>query len=306
MFTFTEGLLLGSMIGGTSTSTVLSILGCISLEEKEAGKCRLFLVLESIVTDSISIVTAMTLIRIIETPASPLIDGLKDIVFVFTIASIIGFGIGVIWVQMLNIARNRPFNYIMTIAVLFFSYIFAEQVGGPGSGALAALVFGITMTNYPILARMFNLNERVRVERRRLRGFHEEITFLIKSFLFLFVGLQMNPQTQTILIGVGIAVVIGVIRVISVSVTRMFTDLTDIEAKVSRLEFSNGLTAIVLSQLPRLVDGIQHFTDPYIYSDLIVPAVLTTALFGSLISPIIYKGGFTSQSEPEEPIEAEG
>lgn len=302
LFTFSEGLLLGAMIGGTSTSTVLSILGCINLEDKEAGKCRLFLVLESIVTDSISIVTAMTLIRLIETPQVPLIEGLKDIVFVFTVATVIGFGIGVIWVQVLNIARNRPFNYIMTIAVLFFSYIVAENIGGPGSGALAALVFGITMTNYPILARMFNLNERVRVERRRLRGFHEEITFLIKSFLFLFVGLQMKPQINNILIGVGIAIAVGAIRLISVSATRMFTDLTDIEAKVSRLEFSNGLTAIVLAQLPRLVNGPSQFTDPTIFSDLVVSVVLTTALFGSLVSPILYNRGLELEPETNEAV----
>jgi len=302
LFTFSEGLLLGAMIGGTSTSTVLSILGCINLEDKEAGKCRLFLVLESIVTDSISIVTAMTLIRLIETPQVPLIEGLKDIVFVFTVATVIGFGIGVIWVQVLNIARNRPFNYIMTIAVLFFSYIVAENIGGPGSGALAALVFGITMTNYPILARMFNLNERVRVERRRLRGFHEEITFLIKSFLFLFVGLQMKPQINNILIGVGIAIAVGAIRLISVSATRMFTDLTDIEAKVSRLEFSNGLTAIVLAQLPRLVNGPSQFTDPTIFSDLVVSVVLTTALFGSLVSPILYNRGLEVEPETNEAV----
>jgi cell volume regulation protein A len=284
------------MIGGTSTSTVLSILGCIQMEEKDAGRCRLFLVLESIVTDGISIVTAMTLIRLIETPQVPLIDGLKDIVFVFTIASIIGFGIGVIWVQMLNVARNRPFNYIMTIAVLFFSYIVAEQIGGPGSGPLAALAFGIVMTNYPAFARRFKLNERVRIERRRLRGFHEEITFLIKSFLFLFVGLQMKFNTNTILLGVGIAVMVALIRILSVQVTKMFTELSDTEVKVSRLEFSNGLTAIVLAQLPRLVNSVQNFTNPYIYSDLIVPAVLATALFGSLVSPVIYKGEFSFQS----------
>ena len=304
MFTFSEGLLLGAMIGGTSTSTVLSILGCINLEEKEAGKCRLFLVLESIFTDSISIVTTMTLIRLIETPQVPLIEGLKDIVFVLLIATVIGFGVGVIWVQALNIARNRPFNYIMTIGVLFFAYIFAEQVGGPGSGPLAAMVFGITLTNYPILARMFNLNERVRVERRRLRGFHEEITFLIKSFLFLFVGLQMKPQITNIMIGIGIAVSVGIIRLLSVTVTRMFIDLTEVEVKVSRLEFSNGLTAIVLSQLPRLVEGTQSFTDPTIFTELVVPVVLATALFGSLVSPIIYKRGLTAEAPPDELVEA--
>jgi Na+:H+ antiporter len=299
LFTFTEALLLGSMIGGTSTSTVLSILGCLTISNSDAGQCRLFLVLESIVTDSISIVTTMTLIRLIQTPEIPLSEGFKDIVFVFTIASFIGFIIGVIWVQMLNIARNRPFNYIMTIAVLFFSYILAEQAGGPGAGALAALVFGITLTNYPLIARQLGLNERVRIERRRLRGFHEEITFLIKSFLFLFVGLQMRLELVYLGIGIGIAVIIGIVRVISVFLTNMFTPLSDIEVKVSRIEFSNGLTAIVLAQLPLLVDG-GLFIDPGIFSALIVPAVLTTALFGSIIGPVLYH---KDEKAPEENIE---
>jgi len=306
LFTFTEALLLGSMIGGTSTSTVLSILGCLTISNSDAGQCRLFLVLESIVTDSISIVTTMTLIRLIQTPEIPLSEGFKDIVFVFTIASLIGFFIGVVWVQMLNIARNRPFNYIMTIAALFFSYILAEQMGGPGAGALAALVFGITLTNYPLFARQLKLNERVRIERKRLRGFHEEITFLIKSFLFLFVGLQMKLDLVYLGIGVGIAITIGAIRFISVFFTKMFTPLTEIEAKISRIEFSNGLTAIVLAQLPLLVDG-DLFTDPSIFPALVVPAVLTTALFGSIIGPILFnrqkklpEGNNESQVEVKE------
>ena len=229
LFTFTEALLLGSMIGGTSTSTV------------------------------------------------------------------------VVWVQMLNIARNRPFNYIMTIAALFFSYILAEQMGGPGAGALAALVFGITLTNYPLFARQLKLNERVRIERKRLRGFHEEITFLIKSFLFLFVGLQMRLDWVYLGIGVGIAITIGAVRFISVFFTNMFTPLTEIEIKISRIEFSNGLTAIVLAQLPLLVDG-DLFTDPSIFSALVVPAVLTTALFGSLLGPVLFN---RQKKVPEDNIESQ-
>ncbi len=287
-FTFTEGLLLGSMIGGTSTSTVLNIIECFNIEDDAAGKSRLFLVLESIVTDSISIVTTMTLLRIVQSPEIPLIDGLKDITFVFFTASLVGFTVGVIWVQILNLARNRPFNYIMTIAVLFFSYILAENIGGPGSGALAALVFGVTMTNYPLFAQRFGFKERVRVEKRRLRGFHEEITFLIKSFLFFFVGLQMNLQITYIVIGLIMAIVIGLVRFASVSITTMFIPLTDLEKKISRLEFSNGLTAIVLAQLPQLVEGTQYFTNPSIFTDLIVPTVLITALFGSIIGPRLY------------------
>ncbi|MGW8178529.1 MAG: cation:proton antiporter domain-containing protein, partial [bacterium] len=289
LFTLTEGLLFGAMIGGTSTSTVLSILGCISMSNNDAGQCRLFLVLESILTDSVSIVTAMNLIRLIGMPSVLISSGLKDIVFVFTMASLIGFGIGVAWVLLLDLARNRPFNYIMTIAVLFFSYILAEQIGGPGAGALAALVFGITMTNYPLFAKRLRLKENVRVERRRLRGFHEEITFLIKSFLFLFVGLQIKLNLSYFAFGFGIAVTIGAIRFISVYLTNFFIPLSDVEVKASRLEFSNGLTAIVLAQLPMLVDS-SHFTDPSIFSALVTPTVITTALLGSLLGPIIFKG----------------
>lgn len=288
-FTLTEGLLFGAMIGGTSTSTVLSLLGCIGLSGNDLGECKLFLVLESIFTDSLSIVTTMTLLRILQMPEVHLSEGFKDIVFVLMVGSLVGFCIGILWVQMLDFARNRPFNYIMTLAILFVCYFVGEQMGGPGTGAMSGLVFGVTMTNYPLLARRFNLKENVRVERRRLRAFHEEITFLIKSFMFFFVGLQINLSIPLFAIGIGLAALIGLTRFLSVSVTTYFTELSNMEVKVARLEFSNGLTALVLAQLPYLVEGASLFTDTGIYLDLIVPIVITTALFSSLVGPLIYQ-----------------
>jgi NhaP-type Na+/H+ or K+/H+ antiporter len=145
------------------------------------------------------------------------------------------------------------------------------------------------MTNYPLLARRFRLRENIRVERRRLRAFHEEITFLIKSFMFLFVGLQLNLRLPYFAIGIGIAIIIGILRFVSVYVTDFFVPLSQVESRVARLEFSNGLTALVLAQLPHLIEGTSHFTDAGIFIDLIVPIVITTALFGSLIGPMIYQ-----------------
>jgi hypothetical protein len=68
-----------------------------------------------------------------------------------------------------------------------------------------------------------------------------------------------------------------------------FTELSEVEVKVARLEFSNGLTALVLAQLPYLVEGAGLFTDTSIYLDLIVPIVITTALFSALAGPAIYQ-----------------
>lgn len=288
LFTLTEGLLFGAMIGGTSTSTVLAILGCMDMNASDEAECKPFLVLESIVTDSLSIVTTMTLLRLIQMPGIPLTEGFKDIVYVFTVAILVGLIVGVIWVQILDLARNRPFNYIMTIAMLSMSYLIGEQIGGPGAGALSGLVFGVTMTNYPLFAARFNLKENVRVEKRRLRAFYEEITFLIKSLLFFFVGLQFTLSSEHLAIGVGLAAVIGILRYLAVYVTNFIVPLSFLEVKISRLEFSNGLTALVLAQLPRLVEGRSLFTDPNIFVNLIIPIVITTALFGAVIGPIIY------------------
>jgi cell volume regulation protein A len=298
-FTLTEGFLFGAMIGGTSTSTVLSLLGCIGLNSNDLGECKLFLVLESIFTDGLSIVTTMTLIRILQMPGIPLSEGFKDIVFVLMVGSLVGFGVGIVWVQLLDFARNRPFNYMMTLAILFVCYILGEQLGGPGTGALSGLMFGVTMTNYPLLAKRFNLKENVRVERKRLRAFHEEITFLLKSFMFFFVGLQLNLSIPLFAVGIGLATLLGAIRYVAVYVTTFFTPLSDVEIKVAKLEFSNGLTALVLAQLPYLVDGSNFFTNTRIYVDLIGPIVITTALFSSLLGPLIYKYKKLSPSEME-------
>jgi len=303
VFRLSEALFFGAMIAGTSASTVLGIIGSIQRGKKEIGETRKLIVLESIVTDSLSIVTAMTLLRFIQTPGIPLNEAIKDIVYVFMVSVLIGFGTGVVWVQLLDLIRNRPFNYIMTLAVLFFSYILSESLGGPGAGAVAALSFGVTLTNYPLLARRFNLRENVRVERRRLRSFHEEITFLVKSFLFIFVGLEVHLSTEYLLMGLALSATIGLMRILSVNLVSGFIKLTDDEAVASRLVFSNGLTALVISQLPLIVDPAGgSFMNARIFTDLAVPIVIASSLFGSLVGPRIVRQGMSPESEQENPI----
>jgi len=261
VFRLSEALFFGAMIAGTSASTVLGIIGSIQRGKKEIGETRKLIVLESIVTDSLSI-----------------------------------------GVQLLDLIRNRPFNYIMTLAVLFFSYILSESLGGPGAGAVAALSFGVTLTNYPLLARRFNLRENVRVERRRLRSFHEEITFLVKSFLFIFVGLEVHLSTEYLL-GLALSATIGLMRILSVNLVSGFIKLTDDEAVASRLVFSNGLTALVISQLPLIVDPAGgSFMNARIFTDLAVPIVIASSLFGSLVGPRIVRQGMSPESEQENPI----
>jgi len=78
VFTLSEALFFGAMMAGASSSTALGIIGSIQRVRKEIGEAKRLLVLESIVTDSLSVVTAMTLLRFIQTPGVPLNDAVKE------------------------------------------------------------------------------------------------------------------------------------------------------------------------------------------------------------------------------------
>ena len=113
------------------------------------------------------------------------------------------------------------------------------------------------------------------------------------------MGLQFSITPAYITLGIGLATVIGVVRYASVIVTKFFVPLNLVEVKVSRLGFSNGLTALVLAQLPRLVEGSHLFTDTGIFVNLIAPIVITTALFGAIAGPVLYN----DRSKPEQIID---
>lgn len=299
LFSLPQALLFGSMTAGTGTSTVLSVLGNMQRTSPTVSEARSTLVLESIITDSLSIVTSMSLIRVIQTPGLPLSEGLRDVLYVFTMSMIIGFTMGVLWVRFLDIARNRPFNYIMTIAVLFIAYTVGEGVGGPGSGAIVSMVFGLTMTNYPLLAKRYKMRENVRVDKRKLRALHEEMTFLLKSILFLYIGLELSIIRVTLLWGLGVTALLGLSRVVSVGLTDMIAPLPGVTVSVSRLVFCNGLTALVISQLPLMVVQPGFFTDPYIYQNLLVPVIFASCIFSSLMGPFLLRRGLKKSSVDE-------
>jgi len=288
-FTLLQGMLFGSMIGGTSTFTTLEVVGNYEKVTK-LGEVKVFAMMESVITDAVSIVMAMTLIRMIMRPGALVQNALADILFVLTISTLIGFGMGVLWALILDQLRSRPFNYIMTIAAMFPTYILAEFLGGSGTGPLAALIFGLTLTNYRHLSERLGFQRKVRFEKKRLREFHEEITFFIRSFFFAFIGLIAFPSLDYALIGAEIVAILALIRLASVALTDIFVALNKEETAIMSLVFSKGLTSLVISQLPLIFDpqGL-FFPDPAIYTNLCFPIVIGTVLFGALLGPYVAK-----------------
>ncbi|KON30156.1 hypothetical protein AC482_04525 [miscellaneous Crenarchaeota group-15 archaeon DG-45] len=295
-FSLMQAMLLGSMVGGTSTVTVLGIVGGLEQLVRDMGNVKVILVMESVISDPICIVTAMTFIRMIMLPGVSIQDGLKNILFTFFISSVIGFLVGMAWAQVLDLLRNRPFNYIMTIATLFPTYILAESVAGHGAGPVSALTFGLAVANYQYLARRLGIERTVRVEKRRLREFHEEITFLIKSFFFVFIGLIVSLSREFMFYGIILVCLLAAIRYVSVTLVSAALKFSRVESIMTKLIFANGLPALVMSQLPSIYDPERlFFPAPEIYTNLCFPIVIGTVVFGALLGPMIARWRLTER-----------
>lgn len=289
-FNIWQAMLFGSMVGGTSTVTVLGIIGGLEKLISDLGDVKVVLMMESVISDPLCIVTAMTFIRMIMLGGVSFQEGVKDILFTFAVSSLIGFAVGLVWAQVLNLLQKRPFNYIMTIATLFPTYIIAESVAGHGAGPVSALTFGLSLTNYQYLTRKLGRESRVRVEKRRLREFHEEITFLIKSFFFVFIGLIVVLSKRFMFYGLLLVGMLALIRYVAVTIVSALLKFSKVESVLTKLIFSRGLPALVMSQLPFIYDPTgEVFLNPGIYTNLCFPIVIGTVIFGALVGPIIAK-----------------
>jgi cell volume regulation protein A len=155
---------------------------------------------------------------------------------------------------------------------------------------MTALTFGLAIANYRYLAKKIGVNRVVNIDKKRLREFHEEITFLIKGFFFVYIGLIVTLSIEYTIIGFGIVAVILIVRYFVATATSKLLNFTRKESVISRLIFAQGLPAFVMSQLPLIFDpNRQYFLKPEVYPDLCMPIVLGTVLFAAIAGPIIAK-----------------
>ena len=291
-----EAMLFGTMIGGTSTVTVLGIIGGLERIIRDLGNVKVILMMESVISDPLCIVSAMTFIRMIMLPGVSIQDGLKDIFSTFFISSVIGFVVGLVWAQILDLLHKKPFNYIMTIATLFPTYIIAESVAGHGAGPVSALTFGLALTNFQYLAGRLGIVRNVRIDKRKLREFHEEITFLIKSFFFVFIGIIVSLSQNFLIYGIILVAILAAIRYLAVTLVSGPLKFSNVESMLTKLIFANGLPALVMSQLPSLQDPERlYFQSPESYTNLCFPIVIGTVIFGALVGPLIAKKRLTQE-----------
>jgi len=235
---------LGAIVGGTSGAIVIPIAARMRIRPSTKS----ILVIESALTDVLVILAAITLLTIVRVGEFDAVNLAGDLAFDFLGGALIGFGVGVLWLYALQLLQKQPLSYMLTIAVLFLVAGAVELVGS--SGAIAALAFGLSIGNRGFVKRQITSVYLSGGSNDRIQRFHAEITFFIRTFFFVYMGLLFEFGTidgLQLAVGIAMLCVIVAVRWITSSAASRIGTLPQEDSSALFALMPRGLAAAVLA-----------------------------------------------------------
>ena len=264
-----DSILLSSIVGGSSSIIVFSLVRQIRVSEET----RSMLGFESALTDILSTIIAFIMFEAI-------LSGYFDLELLgatfgraVAVGLLLGLGVGIPWMFITAKLANAQHSYMLTLGILFVLFFMARSFGE--SGALTALVFGLMLGN------RYRLSRYLRFKLPEIRTddtMHSQLTFLVRSFFFVFVGLLASfGRIEYFVFGVlaVILIYVGRIFVTKVTLTKRFSLL---DRKVTTVMIPRGLAAAVLATFPLTLGLPNAEAYPQIAFFIIMMSVIITTI----------------------------
>ncbi len=264
-----DSILLASIVGGSSSIIVFGLVRQLHISDETKS----MLSFESALTDILSTIVAFIMFEAVLSGYFNL--DLLGVTFgrAIAVGLLLGLGVGIPWMYVTTKLANAQHSYMLTLGILFVLYFMAQSFGE--SGALTALVFGLMLGNRYRLSKFLKLKLP---EISADDTMHNQLTFLVRSFFFVFVGLLASfGQIEFLIFGIvaGITIYIGRIVVTKVSLTRRFSLL---DRKVTSVMIPRGLAAAVLATFP-LTFGLPNGE---IYPQIVFFVIMATVIITTI------------------------
>ena len=243
-----DSVLLGTIVGGSSSIIVFGLVRKLRISDE----AKSMLSFESALTDILSTIVAFVLFEAVLS-GNFSIDLLGETIGRAVIVGLIlGFGVGIPWMFIISKLSNAQHNYMLTLGVLFLLFFLANSFGE--SGALTALVFGLMLGNKKYLLKKL----RIKLPEHTIdNSLHTQVTFIVRAFFFVFVGLLASfGQFEYVIFGIVAAIAIYVGRII-ITKTALVRGFSKLDKKVTSVMIPRGLAAAVLATIP-LTMGLQN------------------------------------------------
>jgi len=264
-----ESILLASIVGGSSSAIVFGLVRNIKISEE----VKSMLSFESALTDILAMIAAFILFEAVLAGHFDLQTLQETLGRAVIVGLVLGFGVGIPWMYISTKFGNAQHAYMLTLGILFVLFFLANSFGE--SGALTALVFGLMLGNKSHLSRILKFKlPKIEMDDPT----HNQLTFLVRSFFFVFVGLLASfGQIEYVIFGIliTIAVFVGRKFVVKITLTKRFSKL---DRAVTNSMIPRGLAAAVLATYPITLGLPNAEAYPQIIFFIILSSVIITTI----------------------------
>ncbi len=275
-YSFNSAIIFGAILGGTSSAVVIPLVSQLDVQTET----RTSLILESALTDVLCIVIVLACVQGYQQGDFSVGKMLGSVISSFTFASFMGFAGALLWSRAIRYIRAIKYTIFTTPAFVFIIYGTAEFFGY--NGAIASLVFGISMANIEMVkgfvfkrimggpGNKLNDNEMV---------FIRELTFILKTFFFVYIGTSIIfEDSYAIVNGFILTIVLFALRLLVAKFASPPSASVYDKSVISMLA-PKGLAAAVLASIPEMV-GIPEGT---MIKNITYSVVLFTILASSVL-----------------------
>ena len=264
-----DSILLGSIVGGSSSIIVFGLVQKIRISDD----AKSMLSFESALTDIFAVIIAFVLFEAALSGEFSLDLLGVTIGKAILVGLVLGFGVGIPWMFVISKLKNAQHSYMLTIGMVFLLFFLATSFGE--SGALTALVFGLMLGKKTYFSRLL----KVKFPEDTIdNSLHNQVTFLVRAFFFVFVGLLASfAQLEYVIFGIVAAIAIYIGRII-ITKSVLVRGFSKIDKKVTSVMIPRGLAAAVLATFPLSMGLPNAEAYPQIIFFVILTSVIITTI----------------------------
>ena len=243
-------LIVAAVLGGVSASVSLPVLQTMRLR----SDLKIILTVEGAMADILSVLTVTALLN---APAGTVQLGLlaRSFAVRLSISLILGIMVGVGWAFLLPRLSDRRFWQVLTFGAVLVLFAVTEVAGG--GDLLAVLIFGLALSNLPMAQKYLSTDLGILTgqtqmgdEQAGLLAFHSELSFLVRTFFFVLVGMDIRFDrfVNEWLPIVVISAMILVARWLTIAVSRLlWRESQKMERELAFWMHPRGLITVVLA-----------------------------------------------------------
>lgn len=289
---FFVALILGTILGGTTGAVVIPVVSKMRLR----AQTKSMLIMESVITDVLIIVVALALISVVKIGEFDIPVLASELAIKFLVGAIVGFVAGAAWLFVLDKLHKQPLSYMITVAALFVVAGIVEMNPINSSGAVAALAFGLSIGNRQFVKKRLTTLALTTLNEEHIHHFHTEITFFVRTFFFVYLGLAFRFPTFTwihLMTGILIVWITLMARYFTSQMSKRIGELGECDTRAVFAMGPKGLSAAVLATLPAAeLAGLDVWTNDL--GILFLNVTLITILGTTIVSTVL---SFTTERD---------